>query len=221
LAAAPKKVTKRTELQTPSRNTYSRPKITVYRNKDFTESLALDPNLGQPKNRTMWKNPLPNASWSVPIGKYHPGGFAFVRKHSIHTGVDLYCPIGQEVALVETGKVVAIEYFTGPEAASPFYNTTMAVLVEGKSGVVLYGEINPRSDLNIGTTLQAGEVIGTVLPVLKKNKGNGTSMLHLELYRKGARKSVWWENGHRQPRQLLNPTELLLEVITTAKPKSS
>lgn len=194
--------------------------ITVFRDEvlmnELIESRNTKPFFTSKNNK--WSNPLPNASWSVPIGKYHPGGFAFVRKQSVHTGVDLYCSHGEKVVAVEDGMVVAIEYFTGPEAASPWYNTTMAVMVEGVSGVVLYGEIKPNTNILLGKTLKTNDSIGEVVPVLKKDKGNGTSMLHIELYRKGTRKSVWWEHGHRQPARLRNPTDYLLQIITTVNP---
>lgn len=181
--------------------------ITVFR--DDSAFRATNPG----PNYLKWQNPLPSTSWSVPIGKYHPGGFAYVRKQSVHTGVDLYCGVGEEVLAVEDGRVVTIEHFTGPEAASPWYNSTMAVLVEGASGVVLYGEIAPLPGIQVGKTLKAGECLGKILPVLKKNKGNGTSMLHLELYSKGTRQSIWWEHGRPQPSRLQNPTERLLDII--------
>ena len=184
-----------------------------YRSPEFITNQLQPTNLAANTSSTnIWLDPLPQASWSVPIGKYHPGGFAFARKHSIHTGVDLYCPEGTEVAAVESGVVVAVEYFTGPEAASPWYNTTMAVLVEGQNSVVLYGEIRPNSDIKPGKSIEAGEIIGNVMAVLKQNKGNGTSMLHFELYTKGTTKSVWWEHGKSQPRRLLDPTQKLLAI---------
>lgn len=184
--------------------------INSYHSSDFTFET-------QPIFRSKWFDPLPKTSWSVPIGKYHPGGFAYIRKHSIHTGVDLYCSPGEEVSAVEDGKVVAIEYFTGPEAGCPWYNTTMACLIEGKSGVVLYGEILPEAHIIVGCMVKSGDKIGIVLPVLKKDKGNGKSMLHIELYTKGTRKSVWWEHGQPQPSKLRNPTDFLLDIITTSK----
>src|SRR6185369_11326283 len=73
----------------------------------------------------------------------HPGAFAAVRAHHVHEGVDLYCPEGTCVTAVEAGEVVAIVAFTGPRAGSPFWLDTDAVLVEGPTGVVVYGELAP------------------------------------------------------------------------------
>lgn len=205
------------------RSADSQPKESGKRTENFfrLSNECLDDNLGSQntsyaannnKQPLDWSDPLPTTSWSVPIGKYHPGGFAFVRKQSVHTGIDLCCPAGTEVMSVEPGRVVGIEYFTGPEAASPWYNTTMAVLVEGPRYVVLYGELQPHPDIAIGKRVEAGTIIGNVLRVLKNDKGNGTSMLHFELYKKGTTKSVWWEHGQGQPRRLLDPTQYLLEI---------
>ena len=95
-----------------------------------------------------WHFPL----WNVHGLKYdyplpliedgHPGAFGAVRKFDVHTGVDLYCKQGTPICAVEDGTVVEIEIFTGPRAESPWWNETLAILVEGKSGVVCYGEVD-------------------------------------------------------------------------------
>ena len=71
------------------------------------------------------------------------GKFGAVRKYDVHTGVDLYCESGSAVHAVEDGIVVNIENFTGPLAGSSWWNDTKSVLIEGKYGVVCYGEIEP------------------------------------------------------------------------------
>jgi hypothetical protein len=55
----------------------------------------------------------------IPIDN-HPGAFGFERKHSKHTGVDLYMPESTPVYIVEPGKVIGIGHFTGPKADSPW-----------------------------------------------------------------------------------------------------
>jgi murein DD-endopeptidase MepM/ murein hydrolase activator NlpD len=174
-----------------------------------------DPEVENPA----WVNPLPDHTWSLPIGKYHPGGFGYMRNHSIHTGVDLYASVGSRVCAVEDGKVVQIENFTGLSAGSSWYNETQAVLIEGTSGVVLYGEIKPSGSLQIGNAVKAGEHIGNVLAVLKEDKGNGVSMLHFEVYTKGTRSSVWWHHGKHMPKNLLDPTQYLLSLKVSKKKK--
>ena len=157
---------------------------------------------------------MPEWTWPLttpPLLPDYPGRFGATRKHDIHTGVDLYCPVGTRVWAVEAGTVVAIEEFTGPRAESPWWNETWAVLVEGESGVVVYGEIEPRADLKVGTTLVQKEYIGRVAPVLKKFKGRPMVMLHLELMTSGATETVWWKKGDLIPEVLCNPEPLLGE----------
>ncbi len=170
-----------------------------------------------------WRNPLPlrlvpvseSESFHFPEGitgvprSPHPGGFAVPRRYHVHEGVDLYCPVGTRVTAVEDGTVVAILDFTGSKAIppSPWWHDTQAVMVEGQSGVILYGEI--LTDLRIGNPIQAGDEIGRVIPVLKTDKGRPMSMLHLELHLPGTRDAVEWVSGGPRPPSLLDPTELL------------
>ena len=122
----------------------------------------------------------------------HPGAFAAERKFDIHTGVDLYCPQHHPISAVEDGLVVEIEKFTGEHVDSPWWNNTWAILIQGDSGVILYGEVKPREDLKVGDRVKEGESLGHVLRVLKKDKGRPMDMLHFELYDWGTRESVWW-----------------------------
>lgn len=140
-----------------------------------------------------------------------PGRFGAVRKHDIHTGVDLYCRAGAAVMTVEPGEVVAVEDFTGPDAGSPWWLPTKAVLVEGASGVVVYGEVEPV--VSAGARLGAGTPVGTVLRVLRKDKGLPRAMLHLELMVLGARETVWWKHGEARPGVLRDPTAALQAAL--------
>jgi len=168
--------------------------------------------------------PLPGVSAEV-LEPPHPGSFGAVRKFDVHCGIDLYCPDGSLVVAVESGTVVAVEkYYTGPnsEPPSPWWFETQAVLVEGESGVICYGEVD--TDLNRGQVVTSGDKIGRVKRVLKKDKGKPTSMLHFELYRMGIRESGIWNHdpeemtgqwclpGIGKPSGLLDPTELLKEA---------
>lgn len=140
----------------------------------------------------------------------HPGTFGVVRRYDIHTGVDLYAPSGTPVYAVEDGIVVAIIPFTGTHAGSPWWHETWAVMVEGKSGVVLYGEIT--TETVVGDMVLAGDRIGTVIPVLKTDKGRPMSMLHLELYDTGHRDAVEWKLGEECPSGLRDPTPHLVNL---------
>jgi murein DD-endopeptidase MepM/ murein hydrolase activator NlpD len=174
--------------------------MSTFLNKEIFHSMVTKP----------WHWPL--AAWSfrnVPTHT-HPGAFAAKRKHDVHTGVDLYCPSDTEVFAVEDGRVVAVEHFTGPQAddPSPWWKNTWAVLVEGESGVVLYGELYPH--VEVGDDLKEGKRIGFSRSVLKKDKGKPMCMLHLELYTRGTKESVWWKLGEDKPKELKDPTSKLL-----------
>lgn len=172
----------------------------------------------------MWTNPLPLVlkitdqsesfrdmlihETGLPVGN-HPGAFGVVRRHHVHEGVDLYCPVGTPVYAVESGFVTAIKWFTGLAANLPHWHDTLAVFVEGNSGTVVYGEIMPSVVPN--QYVHAGDIVGHVVRVLRNDKGRPLSMLHLELHRPGVREPVEWYEGHR-PASLIDPTSYLLPL---------
>ena len=136
----------------------------------------------------------------------HLASFGVQRAHHMHEGIDLYCPAGQAVQAVEAGWVVGIEEFTGPGVGSPWWHQTWAVLVEGETGVVVYGEIVPQEGLVVGANIQRGQRVGHVKQVLAKDKGRPMSMLHLELHHHGTRTSEYWKVGDPIPSSLRDPT---------------
>ena len=157
-----------------------------------------------------WLWPLKGVT---PMFPDEPGWFGARRKHDVHTGIDLYCEQGTEVVAVEDGVVVHIEGFTGPNAddPSPWWNDTQAILVEGRSGIVNYGEVTPR--VKVGDVIKAGQVIAVIdTAVLKRFKGRPMMMLHLELMVPGVRKILWWRLEEPQPEVLLDPTDKLAEA---------
>lgn len=159
------------------------------------------------------KWPLRNKEPSiVPVGSV--GDFGAKRSFYYHPGIDIYCDSNQEVVAIEDGVVVKFEQFTGANAnpPSPWWNDTWSVLVEGESGVIGYCELVMADELDIGMEIKAGDPIGNIIPVLKKDKGNGTNMLHLELYETGTRNHVTWVLKSPKPRQLLNPRPLLEKI---------
>lgn len=181
-----------------------------------------------------WHNPVPHTliatedsmsfqtmkvmTTGVPVGPNHPGAFGAVRKNHRHEGVDIYVPQGTPVYAVEDGEVVAVENFTGESAdpPSPWWRDTKAIMVKGASGTVLYGEVLPT--LDVGQPVYAGEIVGFVLTVLKKDKGRPMSMLHLELYEEVATPAIW-APAHEQPTGLCDPTPYLLEIIKNWRPQ--
>ena len=143
----------------------------------------------------------------VPIAPNHPGAFGIDRHLHVHTGVDLYTPHGSPVRATEAGKVISIAWFTGEVIAMPWWNNTRAVYIEGETGVFNYGEIQEVPGLKVGDTVKEGQIIGSVLTVLKKFKGRPMSMLHLELYDHGYT-DTWgeWKIGEPKPEHLKDPT---------------
>jgi len=177
-----------------------------------------------------WSNPVPfnliatsisesykrfaDCATGLPIAP-HPGAFGVRRSKHIHEGVDLYVPEGTVIRAVECGTVVAVLPFTGEIVDMPWWENTWAVMVEGESGVVLYGEIIACTE--VGTEVQAGDVIGCVKRVLKKDKGRPMSMLHLELHKPGTRNWSGWCDPLYRPDSLLDPTPYLRTVEATRR----
>jgi len=156
-----------------------------------------------------WKDPLPAVCWSLPIGKYHPAGFGYSKNHNVHTGVDLYVPEHTSVHSVERGTVIDIIQFTGP--GTPYSNllATDAILIEGNSGVVLYGEVEVLKDIQIGQLIEPGSKIALIKCAIVNQ-----AMLHLEWYTAGTIKPVIWKQNTAQPKCLLDPTSNLLALKT-------
>ena len=147
----------------------------------------------------------------IPIG-LHVGAFSATRKFDVHKGVDLYAPKCTPVHAVEDGHVVDIRIFTGPAIGMDWWNETMAVSVEGKTGVIVYGEIIPDpNNIKLNGYVTEGTQIGRVDTVLKKDKGRPMSMLHFALHRHNVLGNGRWLPGHPQPSGLLDPTNLLVK----------
>ena len=110
------------------------------------------------------------------------GVFGAERTHDIHTGIDLYCDEFDYVFAIDHGKVIEVNYFTGPECNTPWWHTTYCIVIEHKdlNSFVLYGEVIPF--VREGDTINKGQIIGQVTKVLRKDKGLPSCMLHLEQY---------------------------------------
>ena len=161
-----------------------------------------------------WLFPLKQCP-GIPLN-FHPGAFGFPRKKGMsrHTGVDLYSTEGDPVLAVEDGVVVSVEAFTGPQDNSPWWLDTDAVLVEGKSGVICYGEVIP--DVEVGQAVRRGQEIAQVSTVILEGRerpdipGHSRSMLHIELCDRGTKAaSRGWKQG-RAELGLCDPTPYLL-----------
>lgn len=144
----------------------------------------------------------------------HVGDFAFRRSFYYHPGIDIYCPLHTVVQAVEEGTVVHMENFTGPDAdpPSPWWLPTRSILIEGEHGVLGYCEIEPYTHIQVGMHIFEGEALGLVVSVLKKDKGNGTTMLHFEKYVAGTRHHETWVLDTPKPSCLKNPRKLLQRI---------
>ncbi len=146
----------------------------------------------------------------------HPGAFLTCRKHSVHTGVDLYTKEHEIVYAMSDGVVVSIEDFTGVKDNSPWWEDTQCILIKHWFGVVCYGEITPHSYLFPGAKVFRGTSIGEVKRVLKPGKerpdipGHSTSMLHLELYPETMDHAS--QSYEKDKDILLDPTPILLSI---------
>ncbi len=148
----------------------------------------------------------------IPI-KYHFGAFGTMRRFDRHRGVDLYAPVGSPVYAVQNGIIKDIRPWTGVTANCDWWNDTDAISIEGTDGLVVYGEILVNSKLKIGDEVKSGDLLGTVLQVLKKDKGRPTSMLHLELRNPGFYKNIDKSWSQDLPEGLLNPTPFLIRAM--------
>lgn len=134
--------------------------------------------------------------------------FGFKRKHDFHTGVDLFCEENAEVYSVYDGIVTSVIQFTG-YSESPWWNDTLAVMIYHPEiqKTFLYGEILTK--IKVGRTVKAGQEIGRVKTVLKKDKGKPMTMLHMECYKGLQTNAVWWYHDKKCPNNLEDITKYL------------
>lgn len=155
--------------------------------------------------------PLKDYKYQLPLST-EPGSFGYIRKHDIHTGVDLYCENNDAVYAMYDGIIVNIEDFTGINSNPPtsWWNDTNSVLILHNDFVICYGEITVANNITIGSSVKEGDIIGYVKQVLKKDKNKTPlSMLHIELYEKHITESVVWELNTDKPYGLLDISVLL------------
>lgn len=89
-----------------------------------------------------------------------------------HAGIDIYLKDGEDHSIfaIESGIVLR---------SALFYNDTYAIEIEGETGIIYrYCELIPANGITVGTTVEAGDCIGTAARVLT----HLPVMLHLEMY---------------------------------------
>lgn len=150
---------------------------------------------------------------------YHPGRFGASRKHDIHTGIDLYAnPRELLVGAFENGKIVSIGPFTGVDTDCEWWYDSKYVAVEGRSGIIVYGEIEPSQSIKVGETVTQGQLIGEIVQVLRHSPrrpipGHSMYMLHVELISHPGPGEDFtagdWKLKQDRPKHVLDPTVYL------------
>jgi murein DD-endopeptidase MepM/ murein hydrolase activator NlpD len=175
----------------------------------------IDPNY---KHHTDFYHPPLLPMPDIPV-VLHYGAYGVKRRFDVHTGVDLYAPEGSEVYAIEKGEIVQIRPFTGEKAGCPHWNETWCVDIEGYTGTLGYGEVIPLEDLKVGDTVEKGQLIAHVTPVLKEDKGKAMSMLHFSIHSHGWHHLV--EDAKNPEKESFydlqrDPTMLLLQLKAKA-----
>jgi len=206
----------RVELDDPKAKVVLSHEHSRYQWLEFVDALTNWQLAGNATRSIVTELRIPRHVLYWPLLGYQPmfpdeiGMFGVERRHEHHSGIDLYCELGTKIIAVEDGEVIAIEHFTGPLSTptSPWWNPTQAVLVKGKNGVAVYGEITAL--VEVGQKVRGGEVIGIVnKPVLRHFKGRPTVMMHFEWLEIWATKSETWPLNELCPDTLLSPGMIL------------
>lgn len=128
-----------------------------------------------------------------------------------HVGVDLTAAEGDTVVAMEDGRIVNFYPFLA-RAASLGGEKTYAILIQHKDYVALYGEVRANSlaarGLKVGDRVAGGQPIGVV---------SGTAQLHTETYASGVTRNIKWAVGAAPPREMRNPTQLLLDTAVAGE----
>ena len=169
-----------------------------------------------------WEYPF-DLTWSIGNGYSplfpHPGSFGVKRHTCYHAGVDRYSSKFEHVVAMEDGEVISIGQFTGAGVGCEWWNDTWQITIKGKSGVIVYGEIEVNEKLKVGDKVKARDYLGIVLEVLKNSpkypvEGHSRSMLHIELLDNSLIECPDWKIGEDRPKGILDPTPYLYFMQT-------
>ena len=118
----------------------------------------------------------------------------------------------------QDGAVIGVTPLRGSTTREDYWRDMEAVLVEGKSGLVVYSEFAPLKTLKPAQMVKAGEQVGALYhkgysfrPTAKDHHGTHAFM-HLELHTAGTRLPTPWVVGKPQPKTLIDPTPNLLAI---------
>jgi murein DD-endopeptidase MepM/ murein hydrolase activator NlpD len=135
---------------------------------------------------------------------YHSGAGKFGANRDngarLHSGCDLYMPVGTEVYATDEGIIRRI--------SDKFYRNVGAIEIVHKTWIGRYCEITPLPILKVGDMIKAGQLIGYVAKI----DGLNISMLHFEMYDDPEVKSpltVLGLNKYNRRADLLDPTKFL------------
>ena len=146
---------------------------------------------------------------AIQFKEYPQSKFGVVRKHDIHTGIDIYCEINDEVFSVLDGTIIDIGIFTGEKVSSPWWNETGYIEINHGYFYILYGEIKVIPELKVGDKIEKDTLLGNVQKILKKeNTKNPPTMIHLEFYSR-YNEPTEWSLGRDKPQNLLNPMDFI------------
>jgi murein DD-endopeptidase MepM/ murein hydrolase activator NlpD len=170
--------------------------------------------------------PVPNSySKKVPI-QGAPGSFWEDRGDRRHCGIDIYAQKGSNVVSIDNGKVIDIDIFTSPNIM-PYWNLTKYIVIQCDDDLFFkYAELGDIT-VDVGQTINAGDIIGNICTVLKLNKishkspkyiqeikiNKKQSMLHFEVYSSIPLKNNqyiggnWY--GNKKPKHILSPNKYL------------
>jgi len=169
--------------------------------------------------------PLPSKNHTKVPRPGQQGGFWESRGDRFHAGVDLYAMPGSEVRAIEDGVVLDVVPFTSPEIIH-YWNPTVAVLVQTKSGLIQrYAEladacVMPNDHLksgdligHVGLVLNPDEIGSADPQYIQKLKAAGLpSMLHFELHQSQPSQEDYLGGNYftsEKPASLLDPTAYL------------
>jgi murein DD-endopeptidase MepM/ murein hydrolase activator NlpD len=131
-----------------------------------------------------------------------------------HAGIDLYADAGDLLLAAEDGVIT--------ELTKTFNLGTGKLLLATDSGITLnYGEVAPNSWNEFGVK-EGGRVLRGA-PIARvgdmvNNKGEHSSMLHIESYNGSVKTNEQWPYNSPAPEGLLNPTLYLLRAKAIAEP---
>jgi hypothetical protein len=170
------------------------------------------------KNIKDWKKLKPAEEALLPLPP-HPGAFGDVRLRHIHEGVDLYTLPDTPIYAIEDGLIVGVTPLSGGATRNAYWHDMEAVLVQGKSGLLVYGELAPLKGLAPAQKVKAGELLGHIYPkgyhyknTNRKDEDEDHRFFHLELHHPEIRLPTKWLVDQPKPETLHDPTPFLMEI---------